>query len=310
MFNSHLLGAALALAAATLAPAVHAQTAAASSQTCEGGAYLNPQVFRGEAAYQRAVAEQEMRTFITSTGLPTAPLYSIKHIDEVTSSGRAPYCWIYSNPVFGLLSGYKPVVVNNELVQPAVLAITDAVAGAPKDGNVVLLKSLSEADQLAVLDKLKRTKCMGTVGGVEFEIVKTEGLCARVDPIPAQVAVGQQGLIARAAYEWDEQGWVGVATRESMAVKASTKGLAGRTEKVHQTRLISIPTKNTSLGFGLYVHPSVPDATIKKAASAFQKLASPSEPLAIALDLSPKFAFIIPTNEQIEKLRAAVGIRK
>jgi hypothetical protein len=303
MLNYPSLPAALAMAAALLAPVARAQT-------CEGGAYLNPQVFGGEAAYQRAVAEQEMRTFINSTGLPTTPLYSIKHVDEVTASTRAPYCWIYSNPVFGLLSGYKPVVVNSEIVQPAVLAITDALPNGRKDAGVVVLKSLSEADQLAVLDKMKRSKCMGTAGGLETEIVKTEALCARVDVVPAQVAVSQQGLIARAAYEWEDQAWVGVATREALAGKASMKGLAGRTEKVHMARLILIPTKNTSLGFGLYVHPSVTEATIKKAASAFQRLSSPSEPLAIALDLGPKFAFIAPTTEQMEKMGAAIGLKK
>jgi hypothetical protein len=37
-----------------------------------------------------------MLTFMGTTGLSISPLYRIKQADEVTASGRAPYCWIYA----------------------------------------------------------------------------------------------------------------------------------------------------------------------------------------------------------------------
>ena len=86
-------------------------SASAAAQACEGGAYLNPQLFSGESAVQRSRVEQEMRTFMNTTGLSAAAMYSVKQVDEVTSPGRAPYCWIYANQVMGLLSGYKLVFV-------------------------------------------------------------------------------------------------------------------------------------------------------------------------------------------------------
>ena len=97
------------LAAACLSPA-------AQAQNCEGGAYMNPQLFRGEAAYQSAVAEQEMHAFIGRAGLPQAPLYAIKKVDDITASGRTPYCWVYTNQVTGLMSGYKLAVFNLSLI--------------------------------------------------------------------------------------------------------------------------------------------------------------------------------------------------
>lgn len=304
MLNFRLLPAALALAAAALSPAAQAQ-----AQTCEGGAYLNPQLFRGEAALRSALAEQEVREFIGRTGLPTTPLYSIKRVDDITSSGRAPYCWAYANPVVGLLSGYKLVAVNNEAIHPAVVAITAVVPGAPRDAAAVELKSLPVAEQKAILDRMQRSKCFGTADGVEAAIVRAEGICGNVEYVAPQAAVGQQGLIAKAAFAWEEQSWAGIATREAAALTTDLKGLAGRFENIHTARLVVIPTKGTSLGFGLYVHASVPEATVRKAVAAFQGLSSPSKPLAVALDLGPQFNFISPSADQVEKLRTAIGIR-
>lgn len=301
MFDSRFLSGLLALAAATLASNVRAQT-------CEGGAYLNPQLFRGEAAHQSALAEQEIRGFMTRIGLPTAPLYSIKRVDDITASGRAPYCWAYVNPVIGFLSGYKLVVVNNEVVQPAVVAITAIVPGAPLDANAVELKSLPAAEQKAILERMQRSKCFGTASGVEAAIVRAEGICGNVEDVAPQAAVGQQGLIARAAYAWEEQSWAGIVTRDQAALSTNLKGLAGRSESIHGARLVMLPTKGTSMGFGLYVHSSVPEAMVNKAVAAFQSL-SPSKPLAVALDLGPKFSFVEPTASQLEKMRAAIGMR-
>ena len=296
--------------AASLALLFTALPAAATPPACEGGAYLNPQLFSGEAAAQRSMAEQEMRSFIGTTGLPVSSLYAIKQADEVTASGRTPYCWIYANQVLGLLSGYKPVVVNTEPGQPAVLAITSAVPGGAKDAGVVPLKSLEAKEQAAVLDQLRRSRCVGTAGGVETEIVKAEGLCAIVVGVSPQSALGQQGLVARAAYEWDDQGWTGVVGRHGTVLKASLKGLAGKSDHVHLARLVAVPTRASSVGFGLYVHPSLPEAVARKAAAAFQGLTAPSPLLATALDLGPKFEFAAPTAEQLGAMAAAIGLRK
>ena len=285
-------------------------SASAAAQACEGGAYLNPQLFNGDSAIQRSRAEQEMRTFMDTTGLSSSAMYSVKQVDEITSPGRAPYCWIYANQVMGLLSGYKPVVVNTEIGQPAVLVITSAVAGGPRDPGAVPLGTLDAKEQLAVLDQLKRSKCVGTTGGVDTEIIKAEGLCAIVVAVSPQAAVGQQGLIARAAYEWDDHTWAGVVTRSSTGLKTSLKGFAGKADNVHLARLVSVPTKSTSMGFGLYVHASVPDAVIRKATAAFQNLSAPSPALAVALDLGPKFAFAVPTADQLGKMAEAIGFRK
>lgn len=285
-------------------------SASAAAQACEGGAYLNPQLFNGDSAIQRSRAEQEMRTFMDTTGLSSSAMYSVKQVDEITSPGRAPYCWIYANQVMGLLSGYKPVVVNTEIGQPAVLVITSAVAGGPRDPGAVPLGTLDAKEQLAVLDQLKRSKCVGTTGGVDTEIVKAEGLCAIVVAVSPQVAVGQQGLIARAAYEWEDHTWAGVVIRSSTGLKTSLKGFAGKADNVHLARLVSVPTRSTSLGFGLYVHASVPDAVIRKSTAAFQNLSAPSPALAVALDLGPKFAFAVPTADQLGKMAEAIGFRK
>ena len=301
MLNIRWFCGAFALAT-LLAPSVEAQT-------CEGGAYLNPQLFRGEAALRGALAQQEIHDFIGAIGLPTTPLYSIKRVDDITASGRAPYCWAYVNTVVGLLSGYKLVVVNNEPMQSAVLAITSVSAGAPRDAAAVELKSLPVAEQKAILDRMQRSKCFGTADGVEAAIVRAEGVCGSVEYVAPQVAIGQQGLIAKAAFEWEEQTWTGIATRQAMALTTDLKGLAGRFESVHSARLVVIPTKGISLGFGLYVHSSVPEATVKKAIAAFQGLSSPSKPLAVALDLGPKFSFITPSADQVDKLRTNIGIR-
>ncbi len=301
MLNFRLFPGALALAAAALAPG-------AQAQTCEGGAYLNPQLFRGEAAHRSALAEQEIHGLMTRIGLPTAPIYSIKRVDDITSSGRAPYCWAYVNPVIGLLSGYKLVVVNNEAIHPAVVAITAIVPGTQLDVSAVELKSLPAAEQKVILDRMQRSKCFGTAAGVETAIVRAEGVCGNVEDVAPQATVGQQGLIAKAAFAWEDQLWTGIVTRAGAALNTNLKGLAGRFESIHAARLVVIPTKGSSVGFGLYVHPSVPEAMVKKAVAAFQNL-SPSKPLAVALDLGPQFSFVEPSADQIEKMRAAVGIR-
>jgi hypothetical protein len=160
-----------------------------------------------------------------------------------------------------------------------------------------------------VLERMQRSRCFGTTAGVEAAIVAAEGLCGGIEEVAPQAAVGQQGLIAKAAFAWEDAAWAGIATREGAALNASLKGLAGRFETVHAARLVVIPSKGTSVGFGLYVHPSLTDAQIKKAVAAFQGLSSPAKPLAVALDLGPEFTFITPAPEQIAKMRTAIGLR-
>jgi hypothetical protein len=281
---------------------------AARAQACEGGAYLNPQLFRGEAAHQSALAEQEMLNFMSRTGLPSAHLYPIKRVDDITANGRTPYCWAYANPIIGFTSGYKLVVVNTEPIHPAVLAITSIVPGAKPDAPAVPLKSLSPGEQKAVLEKMQRSRCFATTSGVEGAIVAAEGLCGNIEEVAPQTSVGQQGLIAKAAFAWEDQSWTGIATHEKAALTASLEGLAGRFETVHAARLVVIPTKGSSVGFGLYVHPSLTEAQIKKAVAVFRSLSTPSKPLAVALDLGAQFSFVEPSAEQVEKMRAAFGL--
>jgi hypothetical protein len=307
MLNTRLFSRAFAVAVG--AAALTLMAPCVQAETCEGGAYLNPQLFRGEAALRGALAQQEVREFIGRTGLPTTPLYAIKRVDDITSSGRVPYCWAYANTVVGLLSGYKLVVVNNEPVQSAVLAITAAVPGAPRDTTAVELKSLPAAEQKSILEQMQRSKCFGTADGVEAAIVRAEGICGMVEYVAPQAAIGQQGLIAKAAFAWENNAWAGIATRQSMALATDLKGLAGRFENIHAARLVVIPTKATSPGFGLYVHASVPEATVKKAVAAFQSLSAPSKPLAVALDLGEQFSFVTPSADQVTKLREAIGLR-
>ena len=64
------------------------------------------------------------------------------------------------------------------------------------------------------------------------------------------------------------------------------------------------------MGFGLYVHASVSDAVVRKSTAAFQNLSAPSPALAVALDLGPKFAFAVPTADQLGKMAEAIGFRK
>lgn len=95
----------------------------------------------------------------------------------------------------GLTSGCKPTVANLEAGQPAVLVISSTVAGGQKDGRAVQLKNLDAKEQLAVLDQLKRSKWIGTAGGVETEIVKSARSLivhlARLVTVPTQsISVG------------------------------------------------------------------------------------------------------------------------
>jgi hypothetical protein len=91
---------------------------------------------------------------------------------------------------------------------------------------------------------------------------------------------------------------------------ANLNGLAGKSEKVHDARLVVVPTRGSSFGFGLYVHPSVDTGVVKKASAAFQSLTAPSKPLAVALDLGPQFSIVVPTQQQVEATASAIGLRK
>jgi hypothetical protein len=148
----------------------------AQAQQCEGGLYLNPQVIRGEGTSQTESALKELVDFIRPTGLPVTPVINIRETQDVLTAVKkpAPPCWVYGNPVVGLASGYRPVAVNVDPIQSAVLILADI--GTVKDGKPVELKTLPAADQAKVLAKLKTTSCFGIKSGVTTSLVKAENL--------------------------------------------------------------------------------------------------------------------------------------
>src|SRR5688500_1641187 len=142
----------LALCLLPFALAVHAQG-------CEGGLYLNPQVIRGEGASQTEAALRELIEFIRPTGLSVTPVLNIKETQDVIAAVKKPVppCWVYGNPVVGLASGYRPMAINMDPIQSAVLILGDM--GEVKDGKPTELKNLPADQQAKVLGKLKTTSC-------------------------------------------------------------------------------------------------------------------------------------------------------
>ena len=151
--------------------------AGALAQSCEGGLYLNPQVIRGEGSTQTDAALREMIDFVRPTGLPVATVLNIKDTQEVLAAVKRPVppCWVYGNPVVGLASGYRPLAVNMDPIQSAVLILGDV--GTVKDGKPVELKALPPEQQARVLAKLKTTNCFGMKSGVTTALVQAESLC-------------------------------------------------------------------------------------------------------------------------------------
>lgn len=288
-----------------LLPLFYLVASHAQAQSCEGGAYLNPQTIRGEALALAKLADGDLQAVLARTGLPTQPLQNIKRADDIKTLKKPP-CWVFGNPVVGLSSGYRAAVINTEVIQPAVLLIGDA--GAGKDVTPAILSSLPEAKRTSLLERLKKTKCYGIANGVTTTVVKTESLCGTVEEVTPHSGLGQSYLTSKAGFEWDETRWVGVITRDSSALRTSLKGVIGKSSQLSDAQLVVIPSRQTIFGYGLYVHASVPDADMKKAVAAFMAISAPSSGQVIALDLGAKFKFVVPSQEQLQQAAAAIGV--
>ena len=279
----------------------------AQAQSCEGGLYLNPQVIRGEGASQTESALKELVDFIRPTGLSVTPVLNIRETQDVLTAVKkpAPPCWVYGNPVVGLASGYRPVAVNMDPIQSAVLILADV--GTVKDGQPVELKTLPPADQAKVLAKLKTTSCFGMKSGVTTSLVKAENFCGTVVEILPQQGLGQSYLPTKAAFHWQADRWAGLITRLQSARAATMKSHHGTDERIHMAQLVIVPTANASWGYGLYVHPGAPADAIKKAANLFDSLKNANPLLLKALDLGAKFDFDTPSDAVVEAMKKTLA---
>ena len=279
----------------------------AQAQQCEGGLYLNPQVIRGEGASQTESALKELVDFIRPTGLSVTPVLNIRETQDVLTAVKkpAPPCWVYGNPVVGLASGYRPVAVNMDPIQSAVLILADI--GTVKDGKPVELKTLPAADQAKVLAKLKTTSCFGMKSGVTTSLVKAENFCGTVVEILPQQGLGQSYLPTKAAFHWQADRWAGLITRLQSAQAATMKSHHGTDERIHMAQLVIVPTSNASWGYGLYVHPSASADAIKKAAALFDSLKNANPLLLKALDLGAKFDFDTPSDGVVEAMKKSLA---
>lgn len=205
----------------------------AQAQSCEGGLYLNPQVIRGEGSSQTESALKELIEFIRPTGLSVTPVLNIRETQEVVAALKRPTppCWIYGNPVVGLASAYRPVAVNLQPIQSAVLILGDV--GPAKDGKPVSLKSLPADQQAKVLARLKTTTCFGMKSGVTTSLVQAENLCGTVEEVMPQQGLGQSYLPTKAAFYWQPDRWAGLITRLQSAEASTLKTHYGKDERIH-----------------------------------------------------------------------------
>jgi hypothetical protein len=279
----------------------------AHAQQCEGGLYLNPQVIRGEGASQTESALKELVEFVRPTGLSVTPVINIRETQDVLTAIRkpAPPCWVYGNPVVGLASGYRPVAVNMDPIQSAVLILADI--STVKDGKPVELKTLPPADQAKVLAKLKTTSCFGMKSGVTTSLVKAENFCGTVVEILPQQGLGQSYLPTKAAFHWQADRWAGLITRLQSAQAATMKSHHGTDERIHMAQLVIVPTTNASWGYGLYIHPGAPADATKKAATLFDNLKNANPLLLKALDLGAKFDFETPSEAVVEAMKKTLA---
>lgn len=283
-----------------IASSVHAQS-------CEGGLYLNPQVIRGEGSSQTESALRELIDFVRPTGLSVAPVLNIRETQDVLSGVRKPVppCWVYGNPVVGLASGYRPVAINVDPIQSAVLILADI--GTVKDGKPVDLKSLPPEQQAKVLAKLKTTSCFGMKSGVTTSLVKAENFCGTVVEVMPQQGLGQSYLPTKAAFHWQADRWVGLITRLQSAQSASMKSHHGTDERIHLAQLVVVPATNASWGYGLYVHPGAPAEATKKAAAQFISLKTNNALLLKALDLGAKYEFATPSDAAVQAMKKSLA---
>jgi len=279
----------------------------AHAQSCEGGLYLNPQVIRGEGSSQTESALRELIDFVRPTGLSVAPVLNIRETQDVLSAVKkpAPPCWVYGNPVVGLASGYRPVAINVDPIQSAVLILSDI--GTVKDGKPVELKTLPPAQQAKVLAKLKTTSCFGMKSGVTTALVKAENFCGTVVEVMPQQGLGQSYLPTKAAFHWQADRWAGLITRLQSAQAATMKSHHGTDERIHLSQLVIVPATNASWGYGLYVHPNVSPDVVKKATTQFTSLKTTTPLLLKALDLGSKYEFSTPADATVQAMRKSLA---
>jgi hypothetical protein len=292
----------------TLASAALAGCAwTAQAQSCEGGLYLNPQVIRGEGSSQTESALRELIEFLRPTGLSVQPVLNIKETQDVLTALKrpAPPCWVYGNPVVGLASGYRPVAINTEPIQSAVLILADV--GTEKDAKPVELAKLPPADQEKVRAKLKTVSCYGMKSGVTTALVKAEGFCGKVEEVTPQQGLGQSYLPTKAAFHWQADRWVGLITRLQTAQGSTMKSHHGTDERIHMARLIIVPATNPSWGYGLYVRPDVPADAQKKAYALFTGLKTNNALLLKALDLGKTYDFATPSDAVVDAMKKVLA---
>lgn len=279
----------------------------AQAQSCEGGLYLNPQVIRGEGTSQTESALRELIEFVKPVGLSVSPVLNIKETQDVLTAIKrpAPPCWVYGNPVVGLASGYRPVAINTEPIQSAVLILADV--GTVKDGKPVELKSLAPEQQAKVLAKLKTTSCFGMKSGVTTSLVKAENLCGTVVEVMPQQGLGQSYLPTKAAFQWQTDRWVGLITRLQSAQASTMKSSISTDERIHMAELIIVPATHPSWGYGIYVHPSVSADVLKKTANQFISLKTTNPLLLKALDLGKKYEFSTPEDAAVQAMKKSLA---
>lgn len=279
-----------------------------SAQTCEGGVYLNPQVIRGEGTPQVASAANNLSEFLSRTGLSAGPVLNVSNVEETLAALKRarPPCWVFGNPVVGLASGYRPVAINTEEIQPAVLVLADV--GPDKDPKAVEVSKLPAPEQQKVLAALKQATCFGIRSGVTTAMVKAEKLCGSVVEVAPQQGLGQSYLPTKAGFEWRAGKWVGWITRSQSARTASMANQIGSDPQLHQARLFSIPTRGSSWGYGIYVRPEIPADTVSKVAAQFSSLKQPDASLSRALDVGTTFKFGTPAAAEIDAMRKSLDL--
>ena len=280
---------------------------AVHAQSCGGGLYLNPQVIRGEGSSQTDSTLRELIDFVRPTGLSVSPVLNIRETSDAVSAVKraVPPCWIYGNPVVGLASGYRPVAINVDPIQSAVLILADI--GSVKDGKPVELKTLPPEQQAKVLAKLKTTSCFGMKSGVTTSLVKAEKFCGTVVEVIPQQGLGQSYLPTKAAFHWQADRWVGLITRLQSAQAATMKSHHGTDERIHMAQLIIVPATNASWGYGMYVHPSISADVVKKATGQFTLLKTSNPMLLKALDLGAKYEFDTPSEANVQAMKKSLA---
>lgn len=278
---------------------------------CEGGAYLHPMLTRGASASAPAVIEAEaaLASLMARTGLSVKPVVSIKRKDDLLSLVRSerPVCWIVGNVFVGLGAGYKTAAVNTQPVRANLFLLADPMVSGSSTGPVAL-DALPASEQSKLRERLRKSRCFGLSLDTATEIVRTEGLCAKVEDVAPRSGIGPEALAGKAVFEWSEQQWSAFLSADPSLGKTSLQGLPGKSARAASAKIVTLPAKTEGVGYGLFVHPSIGDVERLKAASIFLDITSASKPVATALDLGPSFGFAVPNAAQATRMAAAVGL--